>query len=532
MTVIDFAPIAPPRRPKTGDPLAHEELIDSRIDIHDSNQFEVKLDYSINPKARKNRYSIEVYFFVPRSLGINSYTYSKEQFYSDIQAYIRFKTPSVSLSSLADPKNELSPLQRIESTLGLALRDLRDSAPLDSISHELRMLGCLVRANIRDRVAALSAKMRALRGHVHERATVVEDLRAEIKGLLCELDDVIKCFRGMRSRFADPVLPLWIREVYLYVDEFISLVTETHLTLLVEDLDRQAKLKELLTAERQRVCDVLLFERKHRQGAGYLSVLKPNTTHDHYVYRRGLLKKFVMSVLFLEISKEKDGNRIGHIIGGLAAGVAMLVATVLGLVSQARWGLNTLPFVLALVGSYILKDRIKDWLKLYFSAKMTKALADYDVQIRDPETDVVLGNCREAFSFIDMKKVPQEVLNRRHQDRQSSIEAESKPEVVMKYEKAVRLNGHTIGEKYGRVSDINDIIRFNIADFLVRTDDPMRNVRHYDAERDVVESVKCPKVYHLNVIFVLRAQDTHNKPTMERVRVIIDKRGIRRLDEA
>jgi hypothetical protein len=179
------------------------------------------------------------------------------------------------------------------------------------------------------------------------------------------------------------------------------------------------------------------------------------------------------------------------------------------------------------VASYILKDRIKEWIRLYFARKMTRVLADYDVRIRDPETGVVLGRCREAFAFVKHRRVPREVVERRHVDATSLIEADSKPEVVMRYEKDIHLDGHVIGQQYGRMTDINDIIRFNVAHFLTRTDDPMRVVRYYDAEHDAVESVRCPKVYHINVVFVLRARD---EAQMERVRVVFDKRGIRRIE--
>ncbi len=464
-------------------------------------------------------------------MGLNSYTYSREQFYSDVQAYIRFKTPEVSLRALLDERNADSPFNRVNDCLQQCMRSSRDRAPLDAISYELRLLGCLVRANIRDRIAELTRLLKSLRGHVDDRATVVEDVRATMGALLSDLEGVLSRFRQLRTTFADPVLPQWIREVYQYVDEYLSLTAETDLTVLVEEVDRSPKVREALAQVRKDACALLLSERKHRQGAGYQSVLKPTGSHDHYVYRRGLLKKFVQSVLFLEISKEKDRGA-SEIIAGIAAGVAMLIATVLGIVSQERWGMNSLPFVLALVASYILKDRIKDWLKVYFNKKMTRFLADYDVQITDPDTGLVVGRCREAFSFLDDKKVPPEVRRRRHSDAHSTIEAESKPEIIMKYEKDVRLSGHTIAESYKRLGDINDIIRFNIASFLARTDDPVRQVRHYDQERDVVDNVKCPKVYHLNVLFVLRAEGEQNHAHLERVRVILDKRGIRRLEEA
>ncbi len=516
----------------TTDVINHEELIDSRIDIHDSNQFEAKLDYTIQPHKRNNRYRIEAYFFIPKSLGINSYTYSREQFYSDIQAYIRFKTPSVSLAALTDASNAQSPLYRIEEALSAALRNHRDREALDDLSYELRLLGCLVRANIRDRVASLSASIRSVRDHVGNRPTVVADIRASVQLLLGDLEAVMEKLRGLRTRFADPVLPAWVSEVFHYVDEYLSLMLETHLTLLVEDIDRAPPLREVVSDVRKSACDMLVAERNYREGAGYTSVLSPEGEHDHYVYRRGLLKKFVMSVLFLEISKEQEGRRAGEVAAGIAAGVAMLVATGLGIMSQARYGVNSLPFVVAIVASYILKDRIKEWLKRFFTKRLTR-LADYDVKIRDPDTGTVLGRCREAFSFIGPRRVPRDVWQRRHRDAVSAIEADSKPEVLMKYEKEVYLNGHTIAELYGRLNDINDIIRFNISDFLVRTDDPVRKVRHYDSEADVVDTVKCAKVYHLNVVFVLRAEDEAGaQATLERVRVIIDKTGIRRLEQA
>jgi hypothetical protein len=467
---------------------------------------------------------------VPRSLGINSYTYSKERFYGDIQAYIRFKTPHVALPALLDPQNHDSPLNRIPRPLAAAQRHPRDTKALESLSYELRLLGCLVRANVRDRTAQLTDDATALKTQA-QRSSAVDDVRHGIDSLLGDIERVVDRFRDHRTAFQDPVLPLWIREVYLYVDEYISFVVETHLTSLVEALDRSAKVRQGLEQTRKRVCQTLLTERRHREGAGYTSVLKPGESHDHYIYRHGLLKKFVMSVLFLEISKEKEGRRVSELIAGVAAGVAMLIATVLAIASQNLYGMNTLPFVAAVVAGYVLKDRIKDWLKQYFSS-MTH-LADYDVRIRDPETGVVLGRCREAFSFLDAKKVPNEVVQRRHQDSVSTIEAESKPEIVMKYEKEVHLDGKKLGRDYHRLADINDIIRFSVADFLVRTDDPVRPVRYYVPERDEVESIKCPKLYHMNMVWVLRAPgERRDDATLERVRVILDKRGIRKIEEA
>ena len=78
----------------------NESLIESRVEAHDSQQFEVKLDYSIDPEKKQNQYRIEAYLFIPRSLGINRETYSTKHFFRDIQSYIRFKTPQISIPDL------------------------------------------------------------------------------------------------------------------------------------------------------------------------------------------------------------------------------------------------------------------------------------------------------------------------------------------------------------------------------------------------------------------------------------------------
>jgi hypothetical protein len=509
---------------------AHEELIDSRIEVHDSNQFEVKLDYSIDPALRENRYHIEAYFFVPRSLGINSYTYSRDQFYSDIQAYIRFKTPELSLGSLLEPENRRSPLVRIKKFLARALENPKDHEALEEVSHELRLLGCLMRANIRDRVAGCSRTIATLRGKVKNRTILVSDVRTTAETLLRDIERTVHAFRDMRPSFLDPVLPLWIREVYAYVDEYLSLVIESHLTVLIDEIDHNPELKSLLAETRAHVSTTLLSERDHRVGCGYLSVLEEGS-REHFVYRQGMLKKFVMSVLFLDINKEKEGRRVGDLIAAIAAGIAMLFATGAALWSQTLYGLNSFPFIIALVLSYMAKDRMKEWLKIYFSKQMTRWLSDYNVEIKDPTNDITVGRCREAFAFIDPKQVPKEIMSRRRSDATASIEAESKPEVVMKYGKDVVIRSATIAQMHGRLHDVNDIIRFNVSAFLARMDDPIRTVRAFNRDDDRIEEYRCPKTYHVNIVFVLKAQRKGTPVAMERVRVILDKNGIRALQQ-
>lgn len=493
--------------------------------IHDSNHFEVKLDYSIRPEQKTNHYSIEAYFFIPRSLGVNPYTYSREQFYSDIQAYIRFKTPHLSLKSIADTNDKHSPLYRIEAKLpSLRAEPRQHRRLLETLSYEMRLLGCLVRANVRDRSRMITSTVR--RGTSD--SPFIDNLTSTF---LQDLTPVFTRFRALRSVFAEPLVPRWILETYEYVDEYLGIVLETHLTGLLENFDTCEKSQDLKKS-REQLVDALVAERQYRKNAGYPSVLTVGEPNETYVYRRGLLKKFVMSVLFLEISKEKQGQRVQDVGAAIAAGVAMLFAALSAIFAQTRYGMNTTPFIIALVVSYILKDRIKDWLKSYFAHKLTRFLADYSVDIQDPSNETVIGRCREVFSFIRRSQIPMDVFAFRHRDAVTSIEADSKPEVVLRYQKDVRIKSATIGTLHQRLHDINDIIRFNIANFLVRTDDAVQEVKYFDPDNNRVDEMLCPKVYHINLILVLRAKDKDVPPVIERVRVVLDKNGIKRLEEA
>lgn len=510
-----------------------DDLIESRIGVHDGNQFELKLDYVIDPDARRNRYQIEAYFFVPQSLGLDPHSYTREQFYADVQAYIRFKTPAVSLAELVDPQDPRSPLCRIPSLLEHT--GPNGGIERDPLSHELRLLGCLVRTNMRDEVAALRVRLHALEGRARERSVLVEDLRVGIERLLDDVESVLEHLRALRPSFMYTSRPTWVPELFTYVDEYVSLIVEGHLTALVAAVDRDESLEQALTPARQRIVRRIVAEQMHRDAAGYPSVLHSagsgatDATDDGslYTHRRSILKKLMSSVLFLEFERHREGRRVGHLVAGVAAAVAMLFATVAAIWSERVYGLNSLPFVVAVVIGYVFKDRIKEWLRTWFSTKLTGFLSDYSLTICDPAHDVQLGRCRESFGYLAPTRVPAEILQYRHADANDVLEPYTKREVVMRYVKNITIRGRRIKHVHGRLHDINDIIRFNVSNFLLRMDDPVRKIETYDRKTNQVTLVTCPKRYHLNVVLVLRAAD--RAVSVERFRVILDKSGITKL---
>ncbi len=505
-----------------------EELIDSRIGVHDDNQFEVKLDYAIDPNARRSRYVVETYLFLPRSLGLDPHSYRREQFYSDIQAYIRFKTPTMSLRALVDEGNEVSPLNLMLEHMPSISRDA--TPDLDGeLGHEVRLFGCLVKVCVRDQVGVLRERIDALSGHAKSRPVLVADIDRLALRLADDVSAVLERFRGYRADFVRPRRAGWIQELFAYADEFISLSVERHFTRFVTALEQNPAVAEACTQSRTKVVERIIAEQQHRKGAGYDSIIDEVRGNARYVHRNSALKKFMSSVLFLDMTKQSEGRRVANIGAGIAAAVAMLFSTVAAIWSQNRYGINSYPFVVALVVSYVFKDRIKEWLRTYFNRQTSRFLWDYSVRIRDPANDEEVGRCREMFTFTDPDRVPRAVYDARHGDARGVLEPKSKQEIVVKYVKEITLHGRRIAANHGRLLDVNDIIRFNVSSLLARMDDPVRTVQTFDANSGTVRHVACPKGYHVNVVMVL--ESVSGARSYERFRVVLDKAGIRELHE-
>lgn len=507
--------------------LADDDAIESRIGVHDSNHFEVKLDYSIRSQGR-SRYNVDYYFFVPASLGVNKHTYRPDQFYSDVQAYIRFKTPNQSLASLAMPNSLLDNISKLVAKV----RDTpRDHKAQQDLVYELRMFGCVCRANIRDRVKGLRKQLGLLRGDNAPNEVKRRDAAHIASTLLADIRDCMKNWRDLRPHFVDGRLPAACNETFAYVDEFIGIVVEMKLASVLRRIDSvRGDFDKCLDDARDESKALLIYERDYRKQAGYSSETGGNKD-DHFVYRQGLLKKFVMSVLWLDISKEKEGGRVANFGAAIAAGFAMFFALLATIIAGEMYGINSWNFVAAGVGTYILKDRIKDWLKIFFGSRFSRFLADYSIRILDPITQANIGRCRETFCFKESENVPEDVMACRRKDAKSSIESMTKPEVVMHYSKEVRLRGKDIIERMHLEDyNLNDIVRFSLSQFFVRADDPTSSIPYFIEETDSVERRDFRKVYHLNLIMCLSSKGS-GRSSIKRVRVIFDKHSIRELQD-
>lgn len=494
----------------------YDDLLEEEIHIRDRLQFEFKTDY-FPVSSKKESYSrMEFFLFVPTPLGINSRTYSQEQFYQDQTTLIRFRTPELSLASLADPEAKRSPLYKIRALLK------KKKVDEPEVSDELRLFGNILRSQIRNRVRALIER-------VHHGKQWEEEVLKFVHEVNRLRQDYLVVHKSVRNELGDESL---IKHAE-YVDEFFSVKIEFYFTglldqLLQHDADpNSAAVNELKKAiERE-----FLYRKDQDYVSRLLAEGQRYDSKEYFLYQRGLLKRFVLDALLLSTERTEPAKRLQPLVGMLAAGTAMLFYFVL-FVLQGQWFvIESIPFILITVFLYIIKDRIKEGIKLHYAKRAVTRYPDYITHIRLPRTKTSVGLLKEAFRFMSERALPPDIVALRNKSSSSAFEEQRRRETVCYYKKEVTLDPSLL-KRGGRRCDLNHIFRFNVASFIQRAADPVEMHRFFDIKTGELKEVLCPKVYHVNLVIrsTYMTRSGREKVDLRKVRIILDKDGIKRVE--
>jgi hypothetical protein len=497
-----------------------DELGDGDIHLRDKFQFEVKSEYSPIPGHANNHYTIEYFFFIPSALHVNRHTYAKKQFYYDQMSLIRLKTPHVPLSELSDLDDPHSPLAHITQLYKQA------SPPNEkAILRELKLYANMVRSVIRDRSQYLAEALRhpTLKSSAH--------IYSDIRQLCSEIAALRTSYHEFLHRFA----PGWhnsrLDDYGHYIDEFVSLAVETHLTLLLKELQSIRDPEAAETAKE--VTEKILWEGRHREATKEKSPFSddPEKNREYFVYRSGLLKKFVWEALFLSISRKEPAKPFREFVAVMAAGIAMLMY--LGFLTWQTGGIfvNSTAFIILAVFLYIIKDRLKDGIKNLSATFAARWFPDYRTDIETPDGEMKLGYLKEYFSFLGPKEIPQEIFLIRNTGFHTELERAERLESALYYKKDVTL--YSEPERHKQTPEINDIFRFNILRFLLKASDAYKDHLEVDPKTGKLHTIRVPKVYHINIIMRRSFYDKEGKrcSDLRKFRIVADKEGIKRIEK-
>ena len=481
-------------------------MIDLTTKIHDKFTIEFKVGFNTNAAIKPMKYCdfvLNTWIFVPNSLDINAAKYSKDDFYRDLKSVVRLITPSYSLHDLANDE-ELLPNQSLFSSFN---KILGEPDKTQDLSHSIKMYCAIAKSAFRDESLAISRQSDATTRNV---------------ACLRFLNDVPKTvnrFRGLLDKLAGRNVAERTHEIFAYGDEFLSNVLEKY-TYRLRDAIRLNHPEDYPELE-ARFKEVLLNERTYRERQGYLSVKDDDTNgNEDFVFRASLLKKFSESDLYLNATKRKNTFLVEQILYSLAAGAAMVVATLSSFFFQQRYGNFTLPFLIALVISYMFKDRLKDWLRLIFARRVSNKVFDTRTNFRIK--GMLIGWSKDSVDFIDSDKILPQVMELRNRNTLFA-EVSGKDEKVLLFRKKVQLWPSELAKASPfPVKGINDILRYNITEYTRKMDNPSFPL-HGTWDDNEYKPIEGKKIYYLT--FVMQCV-YEGKTEYKRVVVRCDRNGI------
>ena len=524
--------------------------LDSSNTVHDRNQFESKFDFatdaSLQPDANKT-YEIDLFFFVPKSLGVSSESFPRDRFYANLTQYLRLQAPELVTVRFGEASSWS--LASADRYLAEHLKTFQRKKLAPLVEQDVRLFGCFVYTHYKRLQVRLRRQVR------NRGLEATSRLAARTLAELWNLEAIVEAFRERyvhRVRYESLLLDDDVKRAFLLVDEYVSYRRESALigfyrifegSLVHADVLR--RLEEALEGEiayRQ-----LRISTSHSQAYKREEDREAAEREVHY-YRLGLLKKYVSSVLFLASRPINRERFYRNAIGAVGASLAALWAT-LAQIQTAQMingpsdaGVRLGLVVLVGVVAYVFKDRIKEISKEYFNEKMKHRLPDVETQLFYPHVDAngeerreLVGTSSEVVRYLSRGAAPAEVLYVRDIGHQVELEPE-RNESVIHYQKRVTLNTEAFRNTLSNVRRIHDVVRFDVSEFLHKLSDPDKSLSYFDAEEGI-RTLRAPKVYHLNLVYrytissARKGAVLERQVEVERVRLVLNKKGIVRIEE-
>jgi hypothetical protein len=499
--------------------------VDQRLDLaaRDRRTIELRQFFRLPKHAGEERsYETRLWFHFPRGFGISPQTWGHDSFYRDASCFLRLHAPALRLFELADLEHPTSPAAVLRRALP---RLLEERAP-SGLS--LEILAKTLGAELADAVTIATREFA-------ERLRAPDDAALDDLQRLC--NDTLRALAAVRrlrakARAYRTVAPSALLPSLAFAEEYASAVVEERLCELARVVDDLPGLRDgNATATRMRLVLARAAEEVVRRRVEQGFPTPAGETPEYFTYRHGLLKKEVQRALYVDTRSSTRDPFFRNSAAMVAAGLAATWAT-LAQVPMLSGGLTTGQygvFLGAAVGAYILKDRIKEWVRGALAKKLLRWDHDRHV-VGDVLAPAGLGGfggrAQERVRWIDPEEVPKDVAALRAKHR-TVRGVNPELEHVLEYTRLVKLEAgaQPMPEAYG----VQELFRLSLDEILKRLDDPVDEVSYYDPATACFKKADMPKVYHLNLIAAC-TDLAHGKTRSARWRVVVNQQGIVHVD--
>ncbi len=482
-------------------------MIKDRVKIHDKYTVEIKSIFDSLIDKRKAEYNVITYLFIPNGLNVNKFNYPKTKFYNDIKFNIRYNTPKYYFNEILE-----IPFERLKkATYDLIEKEDKKNKYRKNFIIQAKLFGVILNKSI-------SKEFRKVRKRKENGHNNFEYLIEETKKIVKEFRDFLKETENSNLKEKE-------KKLLLFVDEYISNIVEYRFSVIYNYLNKKKPYFDTKDLK-QRIVELVKYEQDYRKTKNYQTTVEENNV-ENLLYIRSELKKFIESVLFLNKDLRKDGTVIEQTVFALVAGIAMVFSTSVAFYYQQKYGNFTLPFFIALVLSYMLKDRIKGFVGLIFVSKAHSMFNDYKIKIFNSENDKI-GLIKENFTFVPDEKIGPKIRRIRMKTKAFDVDSKIFNESVIQYKKKVVLHPKRFAKKAmdNNINSIADITRINLYRFTQQMDDPDKD--YSIVQDDKIIKKEGERVYHLNIIQKLYSE---RGITFKRYRVIFNREGIKRIEK-
>lgn len=480
-------------------------MIDITAKIHDKFSIEFKESYVVNPELKRNQFSVNTWIFMPNSLDINPDTYGKKQFYRDVKSNVRLITPSYTLREMA------STHARPYLYLKKSIQTLAQDASKQNVSeyeYQVKMFCAIAKSALRNEYKSMLV--------LENSAQLLS--RAEL--FLQHVDRILQHYRGLQELLEQPNLQdEKLQHYFDFGDEFLGNVASTNLIRTLKVFQKHPGHE----AVKAQYVALIRQNEAHKRSKGFPVVDGSDRDKNRfYVFRHSILKKYIESDLFIKLRKQKDGYAMEQTLYALAAGIAMIFATVVSFGVQRIYGALSIPLFVALILSYMLKDRIKELMRFYFAHRLGSKLYDNKAKVQFKDNQI--GWMKESVDFISDKKTPREVLDLRNRSPLLQAENRIHDEKIILYRKYVDIDAKKLKQYITTypVSGINDIFRIHMNRFVQKMDNPRQMIDMIDAEGNI-SPVPSLKTYYINIVLQIRYA---SQIRYKRYRVALTRNGI------
>lgn len=468
----------------------------NRLAAHDPTSLELEVPVSLDVPDSE----VEAWFFLPAQLGVHQPVFDRESFYRDLTAYVRYQSP----------RRKLVEADALLGVFRVEAERLRRSAPPPEIEaaalRALRLYGACVRAQLRRRRRALSD------------ADAGPDV---VPAFARDSEAMLQRFRALRAEAAC-VSPALVAALGA-LDDFLSM----------QALEVWFRAHE--RSPHPALAAAIVRETGARLGEGFHGPLDPRDSADNecFVSELNRLKKYVLGGLHLRFVSTRRAQAAQDLAFGIAAAVAMTVAVGLQLVAAWTFGTpggprewaSLLPFLGFAIGGYILKDRMKEHLKGWFAQRLPTWLYDRRLELCPEDATTVLGVAEETVRLVQPTDAPAGVLALRQEGDDPIERVVRASDGVVHYRRALRL-GKAASAHCPEAEAIEQILRFNVRDWLRRMDHPVRDLyRLGDDGR--AHRLEGAKTYRVPVIVRIREGE---RTSLVRAVVVLSRDGIVRVE--